>query len=263
MSTVQLKCVSKWFDRREGDQLLVLRNVNLDVPARTIVALVGESGCGKSTLLNIIAGLVKPDRGEVLLNGVPSSQFQDWRSMTYMFQEDRLLPWRTAAQNVAIGLEAAGVAKAERRDRVMATLDLVELSSFANVYPHELSGGMRSRVALARSIVTEPSILLMDEPFSKLDPSIRSQMHAELLRIAALRSMTVIFVTHDVEEAVVLANRVVVLHPRPGRVRETRTNDLPYPRNPVSPEVAEQVRSLRLILSHPAAAQSELEAGAA
>ncbi|TCT06119.1 ABC transporter ATP-binding protein [Aquabacter spiritensis] len=248
MSVVALQSVSKCFFRRDGEQLEVLRNIDLDVPERSIVALLGASGCGKSTLLNIIAGLVEPDHGRVLLNGTPSAAFKDWRSMTYMFQEDRLLPWRTAAQNVAFGLEATKLSRAERRVRVAETLDLVGLSQFANVYPYELSGGMRSRVALARSLATEPSILLMDEPFSKLDPSIRAQMHAEVLRIAALRKVTIIFVTHDVEEAVVLADKVVVLHPRPGRVRETISVPLAYPRDPLATAFTDQVRHLRRIL---------------
>lgn len=248
MSVVQLESVGKSFMRRDGEQLEVLRNIDLDVPERSIVALVGASGCGKSTLLNIVAGLIPPDQGTVYLNGQKSSAFRDWRSMTYMFQEDRLFPWRTTAQNIALGLEAAGMPRAERRDRVMQVLELVGLEKFADSFPHELSGGMRSRAALGRSLVTEPSILLMDEPFSKLDPSIRTQMHDEVLRIAGLRQMSVLFVTHDVEEAVVLANKIVVLMPRPGRVKETREIDLPYPRNPLSPEVAEEVRLLRLSL---------------
>lgn len=248
MSVVQLESVGKSFVRRDGEQLEVLRNIDLDVPERSIVALVGASGCGKSTLLNIVAGLIPPDQGTVYLNGQKSSAFKDWRSMTYMFQEDRLFPWRTTAQNVALGLEAAGMRRAERRNRVMQVLELVGLEKFADSFPHELSGGMRSRAALGRSLVTEPMILLMDEPFSKLDPSIRTQMHDEVLRIAALRRMSVLFVTHDVEEAVVLANKIVVLMPRPGRVKETREIALPYPRNPLSPEVAEEVRLLRLSL---------------
>ncbi|MCL8384942.1 MULTISPECIES: ABC transporter ATP-binding protein [Xanthobacter] len=248
MSVVQLESVGKSFMRRDGEQLEVLRNIDLDVPERSIVALVGASGCGKSTLLNIVAGLIPPDQGTVFLNGQKSSAFKDWRTMTYMFQEDRLFPWRTTAQNVALGLEAAGMPRKERRDRVMQVLELVGLEKFADSFPHELSGGMRSRAALGRSLVTEPSILLMDEPFSKLDPSIRTQMHDEVLRIAGLRQMSVLFVTHDVEEAVVLANKIVVLMPRPGRVKETREIALPYPRNPLSPEVAEEVRLLRLSL---------------
>jgi NitT/TauT family transport system ATP-binding protein len=245
VSSIKLQSVSKWFPRRDADPLHVLHNIDIDVREKSIVAIVGASGCGKSTILNIIADLVRPDSGCVFINGVRSSDFKDWRTMAYMFQEDRLLPWRTAERNVAFGLEAAGVPRAERRARVAETLDLVGLTGFASAYPHELSGGMRSRVALARSLVTRPTLLLMDEPFSKLDPTIRSQMHDEVLRLAALLSMTVVFVTHDVEEAVVLANRVVVLNPRPGRVRETQEIDLPYPRDPLSPEVAEQARLLR------------------
>ena len=249
MSAIRLEGITKWFDRNEGDRLLVLRDVDLDIPAKTIVALLGESGCGKSTLLNIIAGLLKPDRGSVFLNGVPADEFHDWRTMTYMFQEDRLLPWRTAAQNVAFGLEAQSMPRAERGARVDETLALVGLERFAHAYPHELSGGMRSRVALARSLVVQPSILLMDEPFSRLDPSTRAQMHAEVLRIAASGDVTVVFVTHEVEEAIILANQVVVLHPRPGRVSETRSIDLAYPRDPISAGYYEEVRALRSSLS--------------
>ncbi len=248
MSVVRLQSIGKSFARRDGEQLEVLRDINLDVPKRSIVALVGASGCGKSTLLNIIAGLLDPDLGQVFLNDQRASEFTDWRSMTYMFQDDRLFPWRTTAQNVGFGLEATNLPRAERRARVQRTLELIGLENFADSYPHELSGGMRSRAALGRSLVTEPTILLMDEPFSKLDPSIRAQMHQEVLRIAELKEMTILFVTHDVEEAVVLADQIVVLHPRPGRVRETRNISLGYPRDPLSPEVAEQVRLLRLSL---------------
>jgi NitT/TauT family transport system ATP-binding protein len=249
VNAVELDRVSKWFDRRDGAPLHVLDGIDIAIPQQAVVAILGSSGCGKSTLLNMIAGLVEPDEGAVLLNGIPSHAFRDWRALTYMFQEDRLLPWRTAAQNVAFGLEAGSMDRAERARRVEETLSLVGLAAFRDAYPHELSGGMRSRVALARSLVTEPKILLLDEPFSKLDPTIRAQMHAELLRIAELRAMTLVFVTHDVEEAVVLADRVVVLHPRPGRIGEIREVALPYPRDPLSEAVTEEVRRLRISLS--------------
>lgn len=249
MNAVEIDNVGKWFGRREGAPLHVLQDIALAVPQRAVVAIVGASGCGKSTLLNIIAGLIEPDAGGVRLFGTAAREFRDWRAMTYMFQEDRLLPWRTAAQNVAFGLEAGRMPAAERRRRVDDTLDLVGLSRFRDAYPHELSGGMRSRVALARSLVTEPSLLLLDEPFSKLDPTIRAQMHAELLRIADLRAMTLIFVTHDVEEAVVLADRIVVLQPHPGRVRLVQEVGLGRPRDPLSAAVTEEVRRLRLALS--------------
>jgi NitT/TauT family transport system ATP-binding protein len=147
-----------------------------------------------------------------------------------MFQDDRLLPWRVAVRNVALALEAGAMPAAERMRRARAVLDLVGLGGFEHSYPHQLSGGMRSRVALARSLVGEPQILLMDEPFSRLDAQTRGSMHRELLRIHALRAMTILFVTHDVEEAVVLADHVVMMSARPGRVRRTIDITLPQPR---------------------------------
>ncbi|MEO8935397.1 MAG: ABC transporter ATP-binding protein [Burkholderiaceae bacterium] len=242
---VRLDAISKWFARRGAEPLHVLQDISFDVRPRSTTALLGASGCGKSTLLNIISGLVKPDRGEVRLHDTPLAQFDDWRSLGYMFQEDRLLPWRSALDNVAFGLEATPMPRTERRRRAMEELAVVGLEDFAETYPYELSGGMRSRVALARSLVTRPSILLMDEPFSKLDPAIRSQMHDELLRIARMKEMTILFVTHDVEEAIVLADQIVLLMPRPGRIRAVVPMPLAYPRDPASPEVAEQVRALR------------------
>ena len=242
---VRIAAIGKWFARRGAEPLHVLQDISFDVKPRSITALLGASGCGKSTLLNIVSGLVPPDSGEVRLRDTPLARFHDWRSLGYLFQEDRLLPWRSALDNVAFGLEATRMPRAERRRRAMEELALVGLESFAGTYPFELSGGMRSRVALARSLVTRPTILLLDEPFSKLDPAIRSQMHDELLRIARIKEMTILFVTHDVEEAIVLADQIVVLMPRPGRIRDVVPIPLAYPRDPASLEVAEQVRALR------------------
>ena len=242
---LRLERISKWFAQRDGNPLQVLKDIDITVPTNSIVALLGASGCGKSTLLNIVAGLITPDRGRVFLEGEPASESFDWRAMTYMFQEDRLLPWRTAMQNVAFGLEALGVGRIERSERAMQALAMVGLEQFANAFPHELSGGMRSRVALARSLVTRPKLLLMDEPFSKLDPSIRSQMHAEVLRLTKMTATTVLFVTHDIEEAAVLADRIVLLQPRPGRVREAIDVSLPHPRHAASPEVVASVQAIR------------------
>lgn len=242
---VRLDRVSKWFARRGAEPLHVLQDISFDVMPQSITALLGASGCGKSTLLNIVSGLVAPDRGQVRLEGTALARFDDWRSLGYLFQEDRLLPWRTALDNAAFGLEATPLPRAERHVRALEVLSLVGLEGFANTYPFELSGGMRSRVALARSLVTRPKILLMDEPFSKLDPAIRSQMHGELLRIARMKAMTILFVTHDVEEAVVLADQIVLLEPRPGRIREIVPMPLDYPREPAGLPVAEQVRALR------------------
>ncbi|RAH97434.1 nitrate/sulfonate/bicarbonate ABC transporter ATP-binding protein [Acuticoccus sediminis] len=242
-----LSKVSKWFARPNREPLHVLSDISFEVPRNSSVAIVGASGCGKSTLLNIIAGLLPPDEGEVLVDGsqprnVPAA------AVTYMFQDDRLLPWRSTASNVHFGLETTTLGKAERQARVAETLELVGLADFADAYPHELSGGMRSRAALARSLVARPSIMLMDEPFSKLDPTTRSQMHKEVVRIAREFSMTVVFVTHDAEEAVVLADKVIVLKPRPGRKETELKVDMPFPRDPVAADVTETVRSLRQII---------------
>lgn len=240
-NSIELHGISKSFASQK-----VLENISLTIKEGEIVALLGASGGGKSTLLNLISGLMPADSGNIAFQGIPAKEFQHWQRIAYLFQEDRLLPWRTVEQNVHFGLENSTLAKQERRRRVADALALVGLSAFVHHWPHQLSGGMRSRVALARSLVVHPQILLMDEPFSRLDPQTRSAMHDELLRIQALTGMTVVLVTHDVEEAVVLADRVVVLKPQPGRIhRETNLN-LPRPRIATHPKVNEQIRLLRL-----------------
>lgn len=232
-------------DKRFGPST-VLDKIDIVVLRGEVLALVGPSGCGKSTLLNILSGLLTPDAGQLSVEGVPAAQVTDWRRIAYMFQEDRLLPWRTVRDNVAFGLEASGLSRADRRRRASDMLELVGLRACGDAWPHELSGGMRSRVALARSLAVRPEVLLMDEPFSKLDPQTRSQMHEELLRIQAGHGMTVVFVTHDMEEAVVLADRVIRLAARPGRVAdEVNLQGLVRPRVPTAPVVVEQVRVLR------------------
>jgi len=229
-AAISFQDVSKQFAAAGGGALEVLRGVSFDLPAGDIVAIVGPSGSGKSTLLNMAAGLLMPDRGRVVVMGQPTDAAVDWSKVGYMFQDDRLLPWRVAIQNVALALEAGSMPAAERLKRARAVIDLVGLGGFADAYPHQLSGGMRSRVALARSLVGEPDLLLMDEPFSRLDAQTRGSMHRELLRIHAMRRMSILFVTHDVEEAVVLADRVVLMSARPGRVRRTMDVSLPQPR---------------------------------
>jgi len=227
---ISFRDVSKHFPAADGSRLEVLRDVSFDVRIGDVVAILGPSGSGKSTLLNMAAGLIFPDAGQVVVMGQNTDAAVDWSHVGYMFQDDRLLPWRVAVRNVALALEAGAMPAAERMRRARAVLDLVGLGGFEHSYPHQLSGGMRSRVALARSLVGEPQILLMDEPFSRLDAQTRGSMHRELLRIHALRAMTILFVTHDVEEAVVLADHVVMMSARPGRVRRTIDIALPQPR---------------------------------
>ena len=227
---IAFRDISKHFPAADGGSLQVLRDVSFALPAGRIVAIVGPSGSGKSTLLNMAAGLIFPDRGRVEIFGRDTTGAVDWGRVGYMFQDDRLLPWRGALANVGLTLEAGSMSARERRARARAVLGLVGLAEFENAYPHQLSGGMRSRVALARSLVGEPDLLLMDEPFSRLDAQTRTSMHRELLRIHDMRRMSILFVTHDVEEAVVLADRIVLLTARPGRVREEIDVALPQPR---------------------------------
>jgi NitT/TauT family transport system ATP-binding protein len=205
---VQISDVSKVFGR--GDTALqALDKVSLSVAPGEFVTLIGASGCGKSTLLNLVAGLDVPTSGEVTTGG---------RRVSLMFQESALFPWLTAARNVEMPLRSAGVPRAERRERVAELLDLVQLTAFADKRPHELSGGMRQRVALARALAQDSDVLLMDEPFGALDAMTRDLLHEVLEGIWRRRSLSIVFVTHEVREAVRLGDRVVLLSSRPGRV---------------------------------------------
>jgi ABC-type nitrate/sulfonate/bicarbonate transport system ATPase subunit len=230
VSAVSFRGVSKHFIQPGGTRLEVLHDVNFEAPAGDIIAILGRSGSGKTTLLNIAAGLIKPDAGRAIILGQDTGGAVDWNRVGYMFQDDRLLPWRIASSNVSLALEAGAMPAIERRRRAREGLALVGLAEFAESYPHQLSGGMRSRVALARSLVGEPDLLLMDEPFSRLDAQTRDSMHSELLRIHALRRMSIIFVTHDVEEAVILANSIIMLSARPGWVHRRVEVSFPQPR---------------------------------
>lgn len=236
--TIIFDHISKHFSASGNMPLEVLRDVSFSIGHQEIVAIVGQSGAGKSTLLNLAAGLMLPDGGSVRILDRDTRDAVDWRRIGYMFQDDRLLPWRVAWKNVALALEADPLPAAERMQRAYAALELVGLADFANSYPHQLSGGMRSRVALARSLVARPDVLLMDEPFSRLDAQTRGSMHRELLRVQQLRRMSILFVTHDVEEAVVLADRIVLLSPRPGRVRRQIDVPIAHPRIGTAPTIA-------------------------
>ena len=236
--------VSKTFRVRGGpyteDHLLpVLRQISFDVREGDIVSLIGESGCGKTTLLRIVQGLIRLDAGVIKVDG--KAVTGPGRDRGFVFQQASLLPWRSARANIEFGLELQGVPSAERRERAQALLELVGLGHAGEQFPHQLSGGMQQRIGLARALAIDPAILLMDEPFSALDAQTREVLQDELLRIQRETGTTVLFVTHDLDEAIYLSNRVVVLGARPGRIK--RIIDIPFERpRPELPELRGDMR---------------------
>ena len=233
-------CLS--YRTRSGERLLALDHINLQVRAGEFVCVVGPSGCGKSTLLHLIAGLHRQTSGQILIDGKPVEGPGTDRIM--IFQEHALFPWLTVGQNVEFGMKMKGVPRAEREERTRYYLRLVHLAKFENSYIHQLSGGMRQRVAIARALATEPDVLLMDEPFAALDAQTRDLLHDELERIWSDTGRTIIFVTHNVREAVRLGDRVVLLTFRPGRVKSQFPVELPRPRHLEDPTVARAAREI-------------------
>ena len=224
MGSVTVKDVSKAFD-----DLVAIQDLNLTVGDDEFVSFIGPSGCGKTTILRLIAGLEKPTSGEIYENGKLVSGPGSDRGM--VFQEFALFPWRTVQKNVEFGLEMKGFSREERRNRATKYIDLVNLEGFEDTYPNELSGGMKQRVGIARALANEPDVLLMDEPFGSLDAQTRNIMQRELLRIWQKTSKTVIFVTHSVDEALYLSDRVIVLTARPATVKKEFCIDLSRPRD--------------------------------
>jgi len=237
---IRLEGVRKTFPvRGQPDHAFVaLEDITLDVRAGEFLTLVGPSGCGKSTLLDLLGGLERPSAGRILLDGVPVAG--PARDRAIVFQQYALFPWLTAQQNVEFGLDLAAEKPAIRRDKARQYLDLAGLSAFAQRYPHELSGGMKQRVAIARSLAYEPEVLLMDEPFAALDAQTRENLQLELLRIWRATGKTIVFITHGIDEAIVLGQRVAVMTARPGRIH--RLFDVPASLR----EQEEDVRSLPL-----------------
>ena len=237
---LDIKTVSHAFDI-DGAALPVLQDVTLSIEPGEFVALLGPSGCGKSTLLRLVAGLEPPRTGtlredELRIRGPHPSR-------VVVFQDPTLFPWRTVWDNVALGLEAQGILK-RHRQRVDDALELVGLSEFRNAYPHQLSGGMAQRAALARALVNDPKILVLDEPLGKLDSLTRITMQAELVSLWQRKGFTALLVTHDVEEALFLANRVVVLSERPARIKADIAVLRPYPRHRGDPYLADLRRQI-------------------
>ncbi|KAF1021214.1 MAG: Bicarbonate transport ATP-binding protein CmpD [Paracidovorax wautersii] len=210
------------------DNLTVLHDFDLDVRDGEFITILGPSGCGKSTFLSILAGLTERSAGSIAVNGLPLEGINPNQGV--VFQGYALFPWRTVIENIAVGLEIRGVSKAERLRTAQEYLELVGLSGFAQRYPHELSGGMKQRVAIARSLAYKPDVLLMDEPFAALDAQTREILQGELLRIWEQHRKTIVFITHSLDEAIYLSDRVAVMTKRPGTIKEIIDIDLPRPR---------------------------------
>lgn len=210
--------IEKSFSLKDGKRLKVLDNINLDIEKGSFVSIVGPSGCGKSTLLYLIAGLEKADRGSITVAGKEVTKPGPDRIV--VFQEDGLFPWLTVFDNVTYGLKIKGLSKEEMEKKARDVLQMVHLSQYIDSYPHQLSGGMKQRVSIARALVMEPDILLMDEPFSALDEQTRMVLHRELLEIWRKTKVTILFVTHNIREAVQLSEKVVVFATRPGKIKE-------------------------------------------
>src|SRR6201981_3670556 len=239
---IHLQEVSLSYQTDSGSHLLALDRIELDVHPGEFLCIVGPSGCGKSTLLHLIAGLQKPTSGRIAMDG--DSVTAPGTDRILIFQDHGLFPWLTVGQNVEFGMKMKGVPKSERKERTLHYLHLVHLAKFQDSYIHQLSGGMRQRVAIARALATEPDVLLMDEPFAALDAQTRDLLHDELERIWTETGRTIIFVTHNVREAVRLGDRVILLTFRPGRVKNEFPISLARPRSLEDPEVALAARDV-------------------
>ena len=228
VGSIKINNVNKLFTNQKKENVTALHNVNIDIPANSFISLIGPSGCGKSTLLRLIAGLLEPSSGELSLDGrvIKTPGYE----RGFMFQEHNLFPWLNIYDNVAFGLKARGIFN-ERKSDVDEYIELVGLKGFEKYYPHQLSGGMCQRASLARALVGYPSVLLLDEPLGALDAFTRMNIQDEILRIKKEKNMTMIMVTHDVDEAIYLSDKIVVMTPRPGRVTSIVDVDLPRPRD--------------------------------
>ena len=251
LPVISAQDVNKIFNHNEENEVVALQDVNFEAQQGEFISLIGPSGCGKSTLLRLIANLITPTSGDLNVNGKSPAQARLDRDYGIVFQAATLYEWRTVSKNVQLPLEVMGYSKQEREERTREMLEMVELGQFGNHYPWQLSGGMQQRVSIARALVFEPKLLLMDEPFGALDEFTRERMNMELLRIWNETHVTIVFVTHSISEAVFLSNRIVVMSPRPGRITEIVHNDLPYPRDNETrelPEYYQKVTEVRELL---------------
>ena len=229
MALLEIDDVSKTYNVDEPNSVEAVRDISLDIEEGEFLSIVGPTGCGKSTLMEIVAGLIEPTSGEIRLDGDTITGPRE--EIGVVFQEDSTFPWRTTMENVEFGLEMHGEGKAVRRERSQEIIDLVGLASFEDAYPNELSGGMRQRVAIARTLALNPEIMLMDEPFGALDEQTRLILGEELLRICRETNQTTMFITHSLTEAVHLSDRVLVMTARPGVIKDIVDVDIPRPRD--------------------------------
>ena len=227
---IMLKDIGMVYKTNDGRDVTALTGVSLDIQKGEFISLLGPSGCGKTTLLRIIADLLQPTSGEISIAGESPRDARLSKKYGIVFQSPVLYDWRTVKKNIMLPLEIMHIPKAEREDRAMKMLDIVGLTEFANHYPNQLSGGMQQRVGIARALAIQPQILLMDEPFSALDEFTKEKLHEDLLRIWAKTNKTIIFVSHNIQEAVFLSSRICVLSPHPGRLSAVIDVDLPRPR---------------------------------
>jgi NitT/TauT family transport system ATP-binding protein len=230
LGTISIHNLSKTFSPRGAPRVTALEAINIEIPDGEFLSIIGPSGCGKSTLLHILAGLERPSSGQVLIDGRPVEGPGPDRVV--MFQEYGLYPWMTVAQNIEFGLKAKGLRGRERTEIVRYFIGLVHLEGFQDRYPHEISGGMKQRVSLARAMAPDPKIVLMDEPFAALDSLTRDVMQEEILRIWNQLRRTFVLITHNIDEAIFLSDRVLIMTPHPGSVKDVLSIDLPRPRDP-------------------------------
>jgi len=231
--SITFENISKKFAKETEREVKALENISFEIQDHEFISIVGPSGCGKTTLLRIVAGLIKPDQGHLAFSG------EEQPSIALVFQDQGLLPWLTVMDNIGLGLELKKTPRAERKEKVLEFMRRVKLDGFQDHYPHELSGGMKQRVALARAFLTSPEILLMDEPFGALDAQTRVILQEELLKLWRVERNTVLFVTHDIDEAILLGDRVIVLSDRPGKVHADIAINIPRPRDTTNKDFPE------------------------
>ncbi|MBN1972115.1 MAG: ABC transporter ATP-binding protein [Sedimentisphaerales bacterium] len=242
---IKIQKLSKVFHSESGSTVSALHDINLTVNSGEFITVLGATGCGKTTLLNLIAGLDIPDEGYLDLN----DNLKFGMNIAYVFQHYTLFPWRTTLNNVAFALEMRGISKQERKLEAVKLLSKVGLEGFENAYTHELSGGMRQRAAIAQALAMKPKLLLMDEPFGAVDDSTRADLQRMIIQLWHENQITIIFVTHNIDEAIILGDRVLVLSERPGKIVNEFDVNLPRPRNHLTPEFTEFFMKIRQTLS--------------